>query len=111
MDTFETAEVKTGSDQGVRQQAGLEFFNHENTIRVNRQKQTPIFVVQGNPPYNTNQADENDNNKNRKYPAIDGRIAATYAADSKATLRRDREQSERRDQQTKPGFHRKTSKT
>jgi predicted helicase len=44
-------------------------------------------VVQGNPPYNTNQADENDNNKNRKYPAIDGRIAATYAADSKATLR------------------------
>jgi predicted helicase len=87
VDTFETAEIKTGSDQGVRQQAGLEFFNHENTIRVNRQKQTPIFVVQGNPPYNTNQADENDNNKNRKYPAIDGRIAATYAADSRATLR------------------------
>jgi predicted helicase len=87
VDTFETAEVKTGSDQGVRQQVGLEFFNHENIIRVNRQKQTPIFVVQGNPPYNTNQADENDNNKNRKYPAIDGRIAATYAADSKATLR------------------------
>jgi predicted helicase len=87
VDTFETAEIKTGSDQGVRQQAGLEFFNHENTIRVNRQKQTPIFVVQGNPPYNTNQTDENDNNKNRKYPAIDGRIAATYAADSKATLR------------------------
>ena len=87
VDTFETAEIKTGSDQGVRQQVGLEFFNHENTLRVNRQKQTPIFVVQGNPPYNTNQADENDNNKNRKYPAIDGRIAATYAADSKATLR------------------------
>jgi predicted helicase len=41
----------------------------------------------GNPPYNTNQADENDNNKNRKYPVIDARIAATYAADSKATLR------------------------
>jgi predicted helicase len=87
VDTFETAEIKTGSDQGLRQQAGLEFFNHENTIRVNRQKQTPIFVVKGNPPYNTNQADENDNNKNRKYPAIDGRIGATYAADSKATLR------------------------
>jgi hypothetical protein len=66
VDTFETAEIKTGSDQGVRQQAGLEFFNHENTIRVNRQKQTPIFVVQGNPPYNTNQADENDNNKVRE---------------------------------------------
>jgi predicted helicase len=87
VDTFETAEIKTGSDQGVRQQVGMEFFNHENTLRVNRQKQTPIFVVKGNPPYNTNQADENDNNKNRKYPAVDGRIAATYAADSKATLR------------------------
>jgi predicted helicase len=87
VDTFETAEIKTGSDQGVRQQVGLEFFNHENTLRVNQQNQTPIFVVQGNPPYNTNQADENDNNKNRKYPVIDGRIAATYAADSKATLR------------------------
>jgi predicted helicase len=87
VDTFETAELKTGSDQGVRQQVGMEFFNHENTIRVNQQNQTPIFVVQGNPPYNTNQADENDNNKNRKYPVIDGRIAATYAADSKATLR------------------------
>jgi len=76
VDTFEMAEAKQ-----------MEMFTEANTARVKRQKESPIFVVIGNPPYNTNQADENDNNKNRKYPVIDKRIAATYAADSKATLR------------------------
>jgi predicted helicase len=76
VDTFEMAEARQ-----------LEMFSEANTARVKRQKESPIFVVIGNPPYNTNQADENDNNKNRKYPVIDKRIAATYAADSKATLR------------------------
>ena len=47
----------------------LAFFNEENTERVKRQKQAPIFVVIGNPPYNAGQIDENDNNKNRKYRA------------------------------------------
>ncbi len=78
VDTFETAEGGHGE---------FGFFNEENSARVQRQKKSPIFVVIGNPPYNTNQADENDNNKNRKYKVVDGRIAATYAADSKATLR------------------------
>jgi len=76
VDTFEMAEAKQ-----------FELFTEANTARVKRQKESPIFVVIGNPPYNTNQADENDNNKNRKYPVIDRRIATTYAADSKATLR------------------------
>jgi hypothetical protein len=57
----------------------------QHSARVQKQRKVPIFVVISNPPYNTNQADENDNNKNRKYPVIDARIAATYAADS--TLR------------------------
>ena len=43
--------------------------------------------VVGNPPYNSKQLDENDQNKNRKYPAIDSRIAETYTADGTATLR------------------------
>jgi len=43
-------------------------------------------VVLGNPPYNVGQVDENDNNKNRKYPLIDSRIKNTYAKDSSATL-------------------------
>jgi len=59
----------------------------ENTERVNRQKKAPIFVIFGNPPYNAWQQDENDNNKNRKYPHLDQRIRNTYAADSAATLK------------------------
>ncbi|MBI5908432.1 MAG: hypothetical protein HY848_00510, partial [Betaproteobacteria bacterium] len=38
----------------------------------------------GNPPYNANQANENDNNKNREYPEIDQRIKHTYIAESTA---------------------------
>ena len=33
----------------------------------------------GNPPYNMNQQNENDNNKNRKYEHTDKRVADTYA--------------------------------
>ncbi|MHB0983464.1 MAG: type ISP restriction/modification enzyme, partial [Thiobacillus sp.] len=36
------------------------------------------------PPYNANQANENDNNKNREYPDIDKRIKHTYIAASTA---------------------------
>jgi predicted helicase len=56
-----------------------------NTQRVQRQKQAPITVVIGNPPYNMNQQNENDNNKNRKYAVIDRRVAETYAHDSTAS--------------------------
>jgi predicted helicase len=38
----------------------------------------------GRPPYNANQANENDNNKNREYPQIDARIKQTYIAESTA---------------------------
>ena len=60
-------------------------FTEENTARVQRQKKTPITVVIGNPPYNAWQLDENDNNKNRRYPEIEKRISATYGKDSVAT--------------------------
>jgi predicted helicase len=42
-------------------------------------------VIIGNPPYNVGQINENDNNKNRKYPTIDALVSDTYAKDSKAT--------------------------
>lgn len=64
----------------------LTLFGEENTARVTRQKNAPITVIIGNPPYNVGQISENDNNKNRKYPVIDDRIKRTYAKDSKATL-------------------------
>ena len=62
-------------------------FTEENTRRVESQKETPMFVVIGNPPYNVGQVNENDNNKNRKYETMDARVAETYVSDSKATLR------------------------
>jgi predicted helicase len=75
VDTFELAETE---------QIPLPF-SAENTARVERQKETPIFVVIGNPPYNVGQVNENDNNKNRKYKVMDKRVSHTYTKDSKAT--------------------------
>jgi hypothetical protein len=45
--------------------------SEENVARIKRQNSRKISVVIGNPPYNANQANENDNNKNREYPQID----------------------------------------
>jgi predicted helicase len=78
VDTFELAEPK---------QAGFAFLNEGNTKRITKQKASPIFVVIGNPPYNTNQANENDQNKNRKHKHLDERVAETYVKDSTAILR------------------------
>ena len=76
VDTFEMAE-----DRQMR------LFTAANTERVKKQKESEMFVVIGNPPYNVGQVNENDNNKNRKYVTMDKLIANTYAKDSKATLR------------------------
>jgi predicted helicase len=75
VDTFELAEPKQ-----------ISFFSTENTARVERQKQSPIKVVIGNPPYNMGQVNDNDANRNRKYKGIDARVSETYAKSSKATL-------------------------
>jgi len=58
--------------------------SEENVARIKRQNARKISVIIGNPPYNANQQNENDNNKNRTYPAIDARIKATYIARSSA---------------------------
>ena len=78
MDTFQTAE---------KEQSELSFFNEKNSARVDRQKKAPIRVIIGNPPYNAWQADENDNNRNRKYAELDRRVRVTYADASSATLK------------------------
>ena len=74
VDTFEIAEERQ-----------LQLFTPANTVRVEKQKETPMFVVIGNPPYNAGQVNENDNNKNRKYQTMDARVRETYSQDSKAT--------------------------
>ncbi|WP_282129815.1 type ISP restriction/modification enzyme [Roseobacter litoralis] len=56
----------------------------ENVERVKRQNKRKISVVIGNPPYNANQQNENDNNKNRTYPHIDGLIKRSFVKRSTA---------------------------
>ena len=59
----------------------------ELNAEVERQKRQPIRVVMGNPPYSVGQGNANENNQNQKYPKLDARIQATYAAQSSATLK------------------------
>ncbi len=53
-------------------------FSSENADRIKRQNEQKISVIIGNPPYNANQANFNDFNKNREYPDVDKRIKETY---------------------------------
>ncbi len=71
VDTFEVTEQ-------------MSIFGHENTQRIAKQRNAPIFVVIANPPYNAKQVNANDNNGNRSYKDLDKRIADTYVKDSKA---------------------------
>jgi predicted helicase len=59
-------------------------FSSENAERIKRQNEQKISVIIGNPPYNANQANFNDFNKNREYPAVDKRIKETYVKFSTA---------------------------
>ena len=76
-DTFELFE---------KEQMEIQSLTKENTKRVEEQKEKDMFVVIGNPPYNAGQQNENDNNKNRKYRALDKQIKDTYSKDSRAQL-------------------------
>lgn len=58
----------------------------DNSTRRKRQKKLDIRVLVGNPPYSIGQGSQNDNNQNVSYPALDRRIAETYAARSDAAL-------------------------
>lgn len=58
----------------------------ENHLRIKSQNQRKIPVIIGNPPYNANQQNENDNNKNDAAVAIDKRIKDTYVSESKAQM-------------------------
>ena len=82
VDTFDTF----GLMDAPNQTGEFAYFTPENTRRVAEQKETPMFVVIGNPPYNASQANENDNNKNRPHEAVDNRVRATYVAASTAQL-------------------------
>ena len=59
----------------------------QNSKRVQAQQKAPIRVILGNPPYSVGQKSANDNAQNQGYPKLEKRIATTYAAGSKATLK------------------------
>jgi predicted helicase len=58
-----------------------------NSARRKRQRDQPITVIIGNPPYSAGQNSANDNAANVDYPGLDARIGETYAARSTATLK------------------------
>ena len=80
VDTFDTF----GLMDAPNQTGEFAYFTPENTMRVREQKETPMFVVIGNPPYNARQQNANDNNQNRQHEAVDNRVRATYVAASHA---------------------------
>ncbi len=57
----------------------------QNSERVAAQKNAPLRVIMGNPPYSIGQKSANDNAQNQKYSKLDARIEETYAQTSKAT--------------------------
>jgi len=56
-----------------------------NIKRVKRQKETPITIIIGNPPYSKGQKSANDNAQNEKYEKLDSRVAQTYVANTNVT--------------------------
>ena len=59
----------------------------ENNARLAELNRQDIRVIVGNPPYSVGQDNANDDNQNEHYEELDGRIAATYAARTEATLK------------------------
>ncbi len=81
-DTFQLAETKD-TIIDIKEKNFLE----ENSTRLIKQKNAPIKVIIGNPPYSMGQKSENDNNKNTKYEKLENKISVTYALHSKAQLK------------------------
>ncbi len=77
-DTFQLAEIE-GSDKLFS-----EMFP-QNSERVQKQKDAPIQVIMGNPPYSIGQKSANDNAQNQEYTKLNSRIENTYAKASTAT--------------------------
>ena len=57
----------------------------ENSERLKKQKNAPVRVIIGNPPYSVGQKSANDNAQNLKYQLLENRITETYARKSSAS--------------------------
>lgn len=77
-DTFQLGETKDG------EKLFSDMFP-QNSKRVQRQQKAPLRIIMGNPPYSVGQKSANDNAQNQPYPALDQRVADTYAKLTDAT--------------------------
>ncbi len=77
-DTFQLGESEHPDEQVFKA------FFRDNSDAVESQRETPIRVIIGNPPYSVGQRSANDNAQNQSYPHLEQRIADTYVAKSKA---------------------------
>ena len=60
----------------------------QNSERVAKQKNAPLRIIIGNPPYSVGQKDSNDNAQNQKYEKLESRIESTYARTSNSNNKR-----------------------
>lgn len=58
----------------------------QNSERVAKQKNAPLRVIMGNPPYSIGQKSANDNAQNQEYPKLDEKVSKTYASLSSSGL-------------------------
>jgi predicted helicase len=79
LDNLGFEQTHTGQQLGL-----LGSMSGENIDRIAKQNKRKISVILGNPPYNANQVNDNDNNRNRFYEGVDKRIKETWIAASNA---------------------------
>ena len=82
-DTFQLGEDLENDNES---RAALEEVFPQNSQRVKKQRNKPITVIVGNPPYSIGQKSANDNAQNESYPTLESRIQHTYVALSEAAL-------------------------
>jgi predicted helicase len=80
----DTLDNTAALDYKGRQSEMFGGISKENAARIQNQNKRKISVIIGNPPYNANQANFNDFNRNRDYKEIDRRIKDTFVKNSTA---------------------------
>ena len=70
VDTLDNMDWKGTTGGAVERQSAFNLggLSTENWMRIQGQNEKSISVIIGNPPYNANQQNENDNNKNQRIP-------------------------------------------
>ncbi|MCY4009303.1 MAG: DEAD/DEAH box helicase family protein [Anaerolineaceae bacterium] len=79
-DTFQLAERELQEAVAGEKLKGLGGISAENDERILRQRQAPITVIVGNPPYRAGQKSADDDNPNVEYELLKKRMKDTYAA-------------------------------